>query len=45
MLKWSIIHKILVCKTDEVKECKAGSISFRLFRLKQIEVNNAVEIA
>ena len=29
-----------VCKTDGIKKCKAGSISLRLFKLKQIEVNN-----
>ena len=32
--------KIPVCKTDGIKKCKAGSISLRLFKLKQIEVNN-----
>ena len=32
--------KIQVCKTDGIKKCKAGSISLRLFKLKQIEVNN-----
>ena len=32
--------KLSVCKTDGIKKCKAGSISLRLFKLKQIEVNN-----
>ena len=31
---------LLDCKTDGIKKCKAGSISLRLFKLKQIEVNN-----
>ena len=30
----------LLNKTDGIKKCKAGSISLRLFKLKQIEVNN-----
>ena len=34
------LTKIPVCKTDGIKKCKAGSISLRLFKLKQIEVNN-----
>ena len=33
-------RKLQVCKTDGIKKCKAGSISLRLFKLKQIEVNN-----
>ena len=33
-------RQIQVCKTDGIKKCKAGSISFWLFKLKQIEVNN-----
>ena len=32
--------QLQVCKTDGIKKCKAGSISLRLFKLKQIEVNN-----
>ena len=34
------IVSLTVCKTDGIKKCKAGSISLRLFKLKQIEVNN-----
>ena len=34
------IQQLPVCKTDGIKKCKAGSISLRLFKLKQIEVNN-----
>lgn len=34
------VKTIQVCKTDGIKKCKAGSISFRLFKLMQIEVNN-----
>ena len=34
------VKTIQVCKTDGIKKCKAGSISLRLFKLKQIEVNN-----
>ena len=34
------MKQIPVCKTDGIKKCKAGSISLRLFKLKQIEVNN-----
>ena len=30
------IEKIPICKTDRVKECKAGSSGFWLFKLKQI---------
>ena len=45
MQKWGIFFIICdrqfpVCKTDGIKKCKAGSISFWLFKLKQIEVNN-----
>ena len=36
----SVDSQIPVCKTDGIKKCKAGSISLRLFKLKQIEVNN-----
>ena len=37
---YCVIGKIPVCKTDGIKKCKAGSISLRFFKLKQIEVSN-----